>query len=348
MFGRAGNLLATRFDLSRAEARDDPLPVVPGASMDSLFMQVHASASETGSIAYVPGGERSMGRLAWVDRQGRSELVSAPARVYGTVDLSPNGEKLAVHVADVTDYIWVHDLRRGEGRKLAVSDHSGWPIWSPDNSTVAFAVWPVMVPGSSRVLGRSVDGGEPRELLPALRDTFAYPTSWSADGRTLGLFLLGRQFDIGLFTLGGTLERWSKERTNTELPEFSPDGRWVAYSSNEVGQSEIFVRSYPDGHTIRQISADGGLEPVWCPCGELFYRNGNRWMSVKIRTQPDLQWDPPQLAFQTDDFIDTMGRSYDVSPDGKRLLVVKRAEEDVRNRIALVSNWTKALTKAGR
>jgi hypothetical protein len=204
-----------------------------------------------------------------------------------------------------------------------------------------------MVPGSSRVLGRSVDGGEPRELLPALRDTFAYPTSWSADGRTLGLFLLGRQFDIGLFTLGGTLERWSKERTNTELPEFSPDGRWVAYSSNEVGQSEIFVRSYPDGHTIRQISADGGLEPVWCPCGELFYRNGNRWMSVKIRTQPDLQWDPPQLAFQTDDFIDTMGRSYDVSPDGKRLLVVKRAEEDVRNRIALVSNWTEALTKAG-
>ena len=77
---------------------------------------------------------------------------------------------------------------------------------------------------------------------------------------------------------------------------------------------------------------------MWCPCGGLFYRNGNRWMSVGVRTQPDLQWDTPRLRFETD-FVDTPGRPYDVSPDGTRLLVVKRATADVRNRIDLVVNW---------
>jgi hypothetical protein len=105
-------------------------------------------------------------------------------------------------------------------------------------------------------------------------------------------------------------------------PEFSPDGHWVAFSSSETGRSEISVRSYPDGNSPHQISLDGGIEPVWCRCGELFFRKGNQWLSARIlSTQPELRWDSPRLAFETD-FIDTPGRSYDVSPDGQRLLVI--------------------------
>jgi serine/threonine protein kinase len=344
LFGRGGNLLAIRFDPTRGEVAGDPMPVVSGASMESFFGQVHASASDNGLIAYAPGGDRAMGRLVWVDRQGRAELLPAPARLYGVVDLSPNGKRVAVHVADVTDYIWVYDIGRGEGRKLTVNENSGWPIWSPDNMTIAFEAWQVY--GRSRVLSRVVDGGPVRELVPlSTIEPFEHtPQSWSPDGRVLGLYSFGRQSGIWFLPLGGTLQHVTNERVNGWGNDFSPDGRWVAHSSTEAGQSEIFVRSYPDGKTIRQISVDGGIEPVWCPCGELFYRNGNRWMSAKIRTQPDLQWDPPQLAFQTD-FIDTPGRSYDVSPDGKRLLVVKRAEPDVRNQINLVVNWTAALSR---
>jgi serine/threonine-protein kinase len=128
------------------------------------------------------------------------------------------------------------------------------------------------------------------------------------------------------------------------MPHFSPDGRWVAYSSTEAGRADIFVRSYPDGKITRQFSPDGGIEPVWCGCGELFYRKGNQWMSSFVRTGPELGWDPPKLAFQTD-FIDTSGRSYDVSADGKRLLIVKQAQPDVRSRIHIVTNWTEQLNR---
>ncbi len=120
----------------------------------------------------------------------------------------------------------------------------------------------------------------------------------------------------------------------------SPDGRWVAYGSGETGASEIFIRSI-DGQVKRQVSTGGGIEPVWNENGELFYRVGRRWFATRVTTTPELRWDPdpPRLVFETD-FVDTPGVSYDVSPDGQRLLVVKPAGPPVvQNQISLIVNW---------
>ncbi len=123
------------------------------------------------------------------------------------------------------------------------------------------------------------------------------------------------------------------------MADFSPDGRWIAYHSNETGRYEIWVRSYPDGEYVHQISVDGGIGPVWCrECDELFYRKGNQWMSSNVTLERELTWEPPRLVFETD-FIDTPGRSYDVSPDGQRLLVAKRTEEPTRTKLHVVHNW---------
>ena len=96
---------------------------------------------------------------------------------------------------------------------------------------------------------------------------------------------------------------------------------------------------------MRQISVDGGMEPVWCQeCGELFYRNGNQWRASAITLEPELSWEPPRLVFETD-FIDTPGRSYDVSADGQRLLVVKRAQEPIRTKLHVVVSWFQELER---
>jgi serine/threonine-protein kinase len=339
LFGRAGTLYTVALDPQRGEVRGDPHPLVPGVSMESFFVQVHAASSTNAVLAYVPGSERARGRLAWVDEGGRTELVPSPPMTFGVVSISPDGRRIAAHVADVTDYIWVYDVERREGRRLPAGERRGWPLWSRDGRSIAFRAWQDGS-NSSKVVSQRLDGGTVQELVAA-GGAVPYPYSWSPDGSVLAINLISER-GISYVKTGSAPQPAHKGEYSGLMPTFSPDGRWVAYGSVETGQTEIFVRSYPDGQIVRQVSTSGGLEPVWCQSGELFYRNGNRWFSVRIRTAPDLQWDAPRLRFETD-FIDTPGRSYDVSGDGKRLLVVKRAESDTRNRVDLMLNWTGAV-----
>ncbi len=118
----------------------------------------------------------------------------------------------------------------------------------------------------------------------------------------------------------------------------------MAYASLDTGVWEVYVRSWPAGDLVRQISTTGGLEPRWCPCGELFYRAGDIFWSVEIQTDPKLVWQSPQVAFETD-FIDTPGLSFDISSDGSRLYVVKQAKPDVADRVHVVFDWLAELNR---
>jgi hypothetical protein len=340
VFARAATLHRVAFDPERGVTEGEAQPVVTGVAMESLFRQVQAAGSEQ-MLAFVPGGERAMGRLAWVDERGRTEYLDAPVALYGVPDLSDDGRRLAVHVGDVTDYVWIYDFARHEGRRLAVGESSGWPVWSPDGETLAFCTWRDAI-SDTRIVSQRAGGGAVREIAGNAAGNHIRPYWWSPDGRVLAIGTLGANQEVSYAAAEGATARPTEAKFTGHLPTFSPDGRFVAYTSAESGQVEIFVRSFPDGASVRQISTAGGLEPVWCRNGDLFYRNGSRWMSVRVRTQPDLQWDTPRLRFETD-FVDTPGRSYDVSPDGTRLLVVKRATADVRNRIELVMNWQRPL-----
>ncbi len=124
---------------------------------------------------------------------------------------------------------------------------------------------------------------------------------------------------------------------------FSPDGRWVAFMSDETGQYEIWVRSFPDGDQVQQISTEGGSEPIWGASGELFYHSRSRWMAVHVSTNP-LQWEPPELAFETD-YVETPGISYDVSSDGRYLYVIKSTHPPDPTRLYVVQNWSAELKR---
>jgi serine/threonine protein kinase len=343
LFGRSGTLYAVAFDPQRGEVSGDPQPLASGVSMEAFFVQVHAAASDPTALAYVPGVEKARGRLAFVDSDGRTDFVPSPPMTFGVVDLSPDGRRIAVHVGDVTDHIWIYDLERREGRRLPIGERSGWPIWTTDSESVTFRAWQERS-SASRVVSQRLGGSGAAEELVEAGAAPAAPYSWSPDGTVLAVSMMSAERGIAFVKPGSAPQPAGKGAYTGLMPTFSPDGRWVAYGSVETGQTEIFVRSYPDSRIVRQVSVGGGIEPVWCPCDELFYRNGNRWFSVTTRTAADLQWDPPRLRFETD-FIDTPGRSYDVSADGKRLLVVKRTEPDIRNRIELLLNWTAALPR---
>lgn len=344
VFGRAGALLAVRFDLSSALVVGEPATIVSSAAMESLWGQMHADLSGNGVLAYVPGSDRAIGRLTWIDRSGGIETLPAPAAVYGVVSLSPDGTKVAAHVADVTDSVVIFDVRRQEGRRLSPpAEHAGFPVWHPDNDRVAFATW--QVPAQFRTMARSIGGG------PGLRFAQPYvdngrPSSYSPDGRVLALYSRGQILRFA--TPDSLLQQIEIPGVRLYDPDFSPDGRFVAYGSNETGRSEIFVRSYPDGRIVRQISSTGGVEARWCRCGELIYRNGSQWLSVRIRTDGDVHWEPPRTAFPPQsDFVDTPGRSYDITPDGQRLLIVRRESGGTKSRIQLAVNWPALLQRAG-
>ena len=333
VFARAGSLHGIPFTPANGRAEDAPTAIVAGAAMESIWGLVHATVSSSGVLAYVPGGDLSVGQLAWVDRQARTEFVDVPQRVYGGVRLAPDGARVALPVADVTDYIWVWDLHRAEGRRLSSTENNAQPTWSPDSLRLAFRS--VRAGAPPRVVIRDADGGgTPRELVAA--DTITGVHRWSPDARTLGVSYVGGRIE---FTrLDGRSEHTVTNMRFPNLWDFAPDGLWLAYTSTETGQFEIWVRSYADDTIARQVSVDGGVEPLWCRCGELFYRRGNQWFSTTISTAPDLRWDSPRPAFATP-FIDNVGTSYDVSADGRRLLVVKHTDPPIQTKLHIVTNW---------
>jgi serine/threonine-protein kinase len=333
LFARAGNVLAIPFDLERSEVTGEAVTVASGVAMDSLFAVAQFSVSDNGSLVYVPGRNASMGKLAWVDRSGASEFLPVDEQLYNVVDLSPDNERIAVHVGAVADYIWIYDLVRNEGRKL-LPPNAGVPRWNLSGDALAFQVregeeW--------KIFEQSLEGAAPpRELTSGPQPLL--PVSWTADARWVALTMCC--FGIGFVDVeDGTFFEWSNS-AGWWGPSFSPDGRWVAHASDETGQFEIWVRSFPDAEEGRQISVGGGIEPLWNhETGELYFRKRNQWMVTSVSLEPDLSWEPPKLAFEATGYIDTKGRSYDVTSDGERLLFVKRAQEPERRKVHVIVNF---------
>ncbi len=333
LFARGGNLMAVRFDMARGEVTGEPVTLASGVAMESLFLMLHAASSTTGLAAYVPGADLSVGKLAWVDRRGAVEYLDVPERVYGVIDLAPDGNRLAVHVADVKDYIWIWDIQRREGRRVANPMPEGFPLWSSDGRRLAGGT-----PGLISVLLHNVEPSGAVGEGVTIGSMQRLPGSWSPQDDVLAVWLLS-PFRTEFLGIGKPVNVAGFDGI---FPAFSPDGRWLAYNSTQTGIEEVFIRSYPEGKVVGQVSIGGGSEPRWKPSGELFYRNGHRWFSTHVSIGPEPHWDPPRLVFDTE-FIDTPGLSYDVSRDGQRLLVVKRAQPVSQSKINLIVNWFEAL-----
>jgi serine/threonine-protein kinase len=272
----------------------------------------------------------SSGGIAWVDRSGEEGFLSVPERCYGVLDLDPTDSHIAVQVADFENYIWMCDLA-GERERRLPGTRTGWPVWNDGGDAVAYNA-----EDQKSIRVEWLDGSRAARSFPI--DYSATPGAWSPDGDTLAVYgWEGVKRLIGFLDIRSGEVEWA-EGLEGVLVVFSPDGKWIAYTSEETGLYEVYVRAYPDGAVAHQVSVGGGLETVWSPSGELFYRNGDRFMVVDIETEPELTWTAPRVAFETD-FIDTMGRSFDVSSDGQRLYVIKQPNPPEGSRVNVVTSW---------
>lgn len=354
VYARSGTLMAAPFDPGRLEMTGPAVPVLEGVLTNSRTGAAQYTLSADGTLAYVVGrGDVGLQTLVWVDLKGQEQPLSSVRHQYLWPRLSPDGTLLALNVREPDPDIWVHDFRRGTLTRLTFAPgEDETPVWSPDGTRLAFSS-----NGRKQGFAIAVRSGAEEEPLMTRSRHFHF-SSWSPDGKFLLFEELddsGSGMDLWLLPLEG--ERAPRPFLQTQFNEhtavFSPDGRWVAYASDESGRAEVYVRGFPGPGEKIQISNDGGSAPRWSATGrELFYARSGAMMAVTVSLQPSFQASPPRLLFRSPHPEPFVWRMYDVAPDSRRLVMLKDVEEvTVSAQIHIVLNWFEDLKRrvpAGR
>jgi serine/threonine-protein kinase len=338
-----GQLAATPFDLRRLEVTGPALPLSIAFMNQTPYGTAHFSVSRSGSLAYVPGSGPPQRTLTWVDRNGTSRPVTATRRSYKHPRLSPDGKRLAVTIWDDRPNVWAYDLERDALSRLS-GPEGQQPVWTPDGLRVTFLSGPFdivwqesMGSGAAERLGSLTGAGE--------------LNSWSPDGKWLAFTDIHPTTSADIWVLSLEGEREVRPFLQTPALEaggvFSPDGRWIAYDSNESGKLEVYVQAFPGPGARRQVSTEGGRQAVWARNGrEIFYRSGDMMMVVAVETEPSFSLSKPKALFE--------GRyaggsewkgyaNYDVTADGQSFLMIRSEEETAPTEIHVVLNWAEEL-----
>jgi eukaryotic-like serine/threonine-protein kinase len=346
LYAQGGNLMVAPFDAKRLELKGTPVPVVGNVMEEAIPAPAQYSISATGSLVYISGSaQTSQSKLVWVSRNGTEQVSPAPAGDYSSPRLSPDGRRVALDIGG--GQIWIYDLARDTLTRFTFKG-GAYPAWRPDGKRIAFAS--IGGGGATNLYWQMADGSGDLQRLTT-SEHFQVPLSWSPNGQLLAFQeLAGAPADIRVLRLSDRkVETFLQSSAAAAAPQFSPDGRWMAYISNESGRSEVYVQPYPGPGGKYQISTDGGNEPVWNRNGrELFYRNGDKMMAVEITPEPSFSAGNPKMLFQGG-YVRTNASfpEYDVSPDGQRFLMLKPIEQAqaAPTQIDIVLNWTEELKR---
>ncbi len=332
-------LLAAPFDLARLEVMGNPVPVLKG------IKGVGYALAEDGTLAYVPGGPGwpPPSSLVWVDQEGTEELVTEDKRSYFNARISPDGKQIAVAIVEdnQTD-VWVYDLENDSFRRLTdEGTYNVGPVWTPDGQWIVFSS---RRKGQVHVYRKRADGSSGVEHL-ATRPFRSFPSSWSPDGNVLALMERpsgNTDVSILLREDGATPRPFISSPENEWSPQFSPNGKWLAYVSiGTDGSNSVYVRPYPEPDVTWLVlgKQDFRIWPwlAWSPDGsELFHCDGEKMTAVSVQMEPEFKASQPRVLFEGS-YLSV----FDVSPDGQRFLMIK-IETDP-NPIHVVLNWFEEL-----
>jgi serine/threonine-protein kinase len=344
VFGRSGSLVAVPFDLRRLAITGSPVPVVDGVTM-SFTGSTEFAVSERGTLAYISGGPSPHTRLVWVDRLGRTVPVMAERRPYNDPRFSPDGTRLLVHVDGPNQHIWIYDIARGAFSRLTFAWDYPDSVWTPDGTRVTFSSG---VPGVGIGWQLASGDGAPE---PLVADVGGRVSAWSPNGKVL---LFWRSYahndpDIYVWRLGAQPQPLFREPFRQGQAVFSPDGRFVAYTSDESGRGEVYVRPFEGRGVKLQVSVDGGDAPRWVD-GEILYRSGDRVMAARVDASQTLTVAKPSVLFEAPRphaFLnDNWNGDWDVSSDGQRFVMVEvPSDATPPANLNVVINWFEELKR---
>ena len=347
VFARGGNLMAVSFDPRTLDIVGTPVPIIEGL-MQGNRGYAHFSVSTAGSLLYRPGEMlRPTSELVWVDRSAVESSVGAPLRSYFHPRLSPDGTRIAVEVMGTQAGVWVYSLVRETLSRFTIGDGFN-AIWTPTGDRLTFEG------GGGRSRGiywRNWDATGGDELLTTTDSVRNVPSSWSPDGHAL--LFVNEKGDIWSYHAG---RRRAEPLLNSQFNEtsaaLSPDGRWLAYASDETGRLEVYVQAYPSGGSKLQISTEGGVEIMWARDGhELYYRNGDRMFAApfqrgsaagaaKVGAKATMLFDKPYSRR-----LGVNRANYDVGLDGRFLMIKPGPTKTVTRQLVFVTQWLAELTR---
>jgi serine/threonine-protein kinase len=337
-----GSLLAVPFDPTRLEITGTQVSI-----LENLMVRDNGSAefsvSRNGSLVYLSGAARAQAIMVLVDRQGEERSLREGIRGPITPRFSPDGTQIAMTTAEPGNRdVWVYDIESGTFSRLSFEGQNFYPEWSPDGSRVLFSS---LRAGSRDLYWRRADGSGTAERLYSAA-TEVWEGILSRDGNWLAFREIKPETGRDIMVLPLQDERQPQPFVQTSFDErsiaLSPDDRWLAYVSNESGNDEVYVRAFPEPSGRWLISEGGGREPLWSRDGrELFYRNGNKLISVAVETDPVFGKGSQEVVLEgTYNPIDNKA-NYDIHPDGEHFVLFKRPEAAAG--LTIVLNWFEEL-----
>jgi Tol biopolymer transport system component/predicted Ser/Thr protein kinase len=325
-----GTLFAAPFDLEKLETIGSPVPVLQQVSYSAMFGSAKLSFSRTGTFLY-RSREIDLSRVSiqWLDADGRTQTLMDKPGLFVNPHLSPDAQRLAVVNNDEMSGVWIYDIRRDTMAPLTGERNGGQPVWTPNGEYIVYR-------GVTGIFCARADGGGKAQSLTASKE-FQYPTAFSPDGKRLLFHQMGSQgFDIWILPVehdenglkAGKAELFLHTNNGGRDAHFSPDGRWIAYSSNESGNPQVYVSAFPDTGGRWQVSSNGGTSPIFSRNGkDIFFFDvpGDRIMVASYSVRGDSfvvekprVWSRQSVALA---LSGVLGAQYDVAPDGKSIAV---------------------------
>jgi serine/threonine-protein kinase len=363
-FLRRGTLMAAPVDRKRLDLTGQPVPVVAnvGQALNTTNSLDDTAAgqfdiSNSGFLIYAPGGifPPSENSLVWVDHTGQVEPVVSSKAPFFAARLSPDGRRIAYSLVDMEYQVWIYDLVRGTATRLTSEGLAEWALWTPDGGRLILDWLKTGVPNLHQ---RSPDGALPMERLTE-SEQFQFPGSISPDGETLAFLELDavNGYDIKFLNMRDRrITPFLNSRFTEMYPEISPDGRWIAYTTDESGRKEVYVQPFRGQGRKWQISHEGGVSPLWAPDGRrLFYRSPGLeekvWV-VDVGAGPDFSAGKPRFLIELPGYVQgSPVRTWDISRDGKRFLAAKlggSGRYQPFTELILVQNWFQELKRLAR